>query len=63
MKNEYRNKNIDCEIKRQNPIETKLVASVLELTLTKKTLIFSELSMKYLEFLIINNNGNLLCLL
>ena len=63
MKNEYRNKNIDCEIKRQKAIETKLVASVLELTLTKKTLIFSELSMKYLEFLIINNNGNLLCLL
>ena len=63
MKNEYSNKNIDCEIKRQKAIETKLVVSLLELTLTKKTLIFSELSIKYLGFLIISNNGNLLCLL
>ena len=49
--NRHSNRNIDYEIKRQNVIEQELGVSSLELVLAKKTFIFLELSMKYLDTL------------
>ena len=44
-------RNIKYKIKRPKVIEQELGCNWLELILTKKTLIFSELSMKYLDTL------------
>ena len=50
--NGHSGRYIDYEIKRQKEIEQELgCISLLELILTKKTLIFLELSMKYLDIL------------
>ena len=49
--NGHSDRNIDYEIKRQKSIEQELGCSLLDLILTKKNLIFLELSMKYLETL------------
>ena len=49
--NGHSNRNIDYKIKRQKAINKNLIASVLELILTKNNLTFSELSMEYLDML------------
>ena len=50
--NEHSDRNVGCEVKRQKTIEQELgLLSFLELILTKKTLIFLELSTKYLDTL------------
>ena len=51
--NRYNDISIDYETKRLEAIEQELGCRILELILTKKTLIFLILSMKYLH--IVNN--------
>ena len=50
-KNGHNNRNFDNEIKRQKPIEQDLGVSLLDLILKKKSWIFLELSIKYLDIL------------
>ena len=52
--NGHSDRNIDCEIEIQKAIEQQLSYNLLVLILTNKTLIFLELSMKYLKT---SNNG------
>ena len=47
--NSHKDKNIDYEIKIQQGIGKNLILSLLELILTKKTLMLLRLSIKYLE--------------
>ena len=50
-RNCYSDKNIGHEIKQQKAIKQGLDMSLLELTLTKKHLVFLSLSMTYLDIL------------
>ena len=50
-KNGHNNRNFDNEIKRQKPIEQDLGVSLLDLILKKKSWIFLQLSIKYLDIL------------
>ena len=50
-KNGHNDRNFDNEIKRQKPIEQDLGVSLLDLILKKKSWIFLELSIKYLDIL------------
>ena len=51
MRNEFSERSIDWKIKRQKAIEQELGCKFIriEWILTKKTLIFSELSIKYVD--------------
>ena len=46
---EHSDRSVDYEIRTQKAIKKNMVVNFLELILTKKTLIFLELSMKYLD--------------
>ena len=50
-KNGHNDRNFDNKIKRQKPIEQDLGVSLLDLILKKKSWIFLELSIKYLDIL------------
>ena len=46
-KNGHRDRNVDSKIKREKATVDLLIVDLLELILTKKTLIFLKLSMRY----------------
>ena len=50
-KNGHNDRNFDNKIKRQKPIEQDLGVSLLDLILKKKSWIFLELPIKYLDIL------------